>query len=265
LALDPSYYDATLNDIGAAWCQGIDLWDINTDLGSPGSVNPVCLPTASADFDPSSSFYTCDSLQLVGTDSTTPDGTTLTYDWELTSAPGTSTTTTADITETSDSNPTFIPDVAGVYTFTLTVNNGFEYSLGDSVSVTITDRPTNTDPISDAGPDQSTSASVTCTSVSYGAYYTCSDCDDYEFELDATGSSDPDSDQMSYSWAITDNGSYATIVDETTTAPTVTMTGVGATYGSTNTVTVEVTLTATDCMGATNTDTIDLSYACTGS
>ena len=44
-----------------------------------------------------------------------------------------------------------------------------------------------------------------------------------------------------------------------------TVSGVGTTYGSSNTVTVEVTLTVTDCMGAEGEDTVDLAYTCKGS
>ena len=119
--------------------------------------------------------------------------------------------------------------------------------------------------MADAGDDQSYSEAATCWPVSYGEYYTCNDCGDYDFELDGTGSGDIDGDWITHSWAITGNASYASIVDEDTAEPTVTVSGVGTTYGSSNTVTVEVTLTVTDCMGAEGTDTVDLSYTCKGS
>ena len=44
-----------------------------------------------------------------------------------------------------------------------------------------------------------------------------------------------------------------------------TFSGVEAEYGSTEAAEVEVQLEVTDCMGATDTDTVLLTYNCTGS
>ena len=265
IQLDPNYYDTTLNDLPIAWCQGKFEWAEGSDLGTPVDDNYVCRPEAVASFDPGSTLYTCDYLTLDGTGSNSGLALDLDYEWELAGAPASSDKTSADIVTTTDAQPTFEPDVAGNYTFCLTVDDGFEASLPDCITITITERPYNDDPTADAGPDQSYSEAATCWPVSYGEYYTCNDCGDYEFTLDGTGSGDIDGDWFTYAWAITANASYASITDEDTDSPTVTVTGVPTTYGSSNSVTVEVTLTITDCMGAEDTDTVDLTYTCKGS
>lgn len=196
--------------------------------------------------------------------STVPD-TDLEYSWGLVSAPSGSVLTSADITEDDTVNPSFITDDPGNYTFSLTLLSGYEYSSSETITVTVEERSTNTDPSSDAGTEQAYSEASVCWPASYGAYYNCNGCTDYELELDGSGSHGADRDAFTYAWTITDGAAYATIANDRTEAPTVTVSGVGASYGSANTVTVEVTLTTTDCMGATNTDPVDLAYTCDGS
>ena len=269
MSLDPVYMDATLNDTGDYWCNGKAVWADEyaiADRGSPGEDNPYCWPTAVASYDSSSSLDSCDTLYLDGSGSFDSAGLTLTYEWELTSAPSGSALDTSDIEETDDQNPIFVPDVAGTYTFTLTVYNGEEYSQPSSVSVTISERAYNTDPVADAGEDETYSDSVTCQPISYGVSYECDACSDYDFELDGSASYDPDGDELhSPTWTIVSGSSSASITDDDTWEPTVTVTSGEPTYGSTDTTTVEVQLEVTDCMGATATDIIALNLECTGS
>ena len=43
IQLDPSKYNATANDAGAAWCVGVDLYGGGTlDKGTPGTANKAC-------------------------------------------------------------------------------------------------------------------------------------------------------------------------------------------------------------------------------
>ncbi len=269
MSLDPVYVDATLNDTGDYWCAGKSVWADEyaiADRGTPSEDNPYCWPTAVAGYDSSSSLYTCDTLYLDGSGSFDSAGLGLTYEWELTSAPSGSALDTSDIDATSDVSPVFYPDVAGSYVFTLTVYNGEEYSQPSSVAVNITERPFNTDPVANAGEDETYSASVTCQPISYGVSYDCDACSDYDFDLDGSGSYDPDGDYLTDpSWTITSGSASASIADDDTWEPTVTVTGTTPTYGATSTTTVEVTLEVTDCMGATSTDTVELNYECTGS
>jgi len=266
MSLDPSYLDAIENDNGDWWCEARQQWATATDKGSPGVENQYCWPTAVASYDAEmSTLYTCDTIYLDGSGSSDPTGEPLTYEWELVSAPSTSILTTADIEETTDESPIFIPDDVGTYVFSLTVDNGTESSQPSYLSLDIALRPYNDDPTPDAGDDESASATADCVPLSYGAAgYDCDSCADYDFELDGSGSTDPDGDWVEDpAWAITSG--TASIDDPASWTPTVTVPGEAASYGVTTSQTVEVELTVTDCMGASGTDSVTLTYSCTGS
>lgn len=221
------------------------------------------MPVADASYDSSSTLYHCSALLLDGGGSRDPDGDALSYSWELTSAPAGSALTTADIQATTDASPAFYPDVGGTYVFSLTVTDaGGAFSYPDTLAVAIAERPDNQSPVADAGNTQTYSEDVSCQAYSYGAYYTCDDCADYDHTLDGGDSSDPDTDELTYSWAVV-SGS-GTLTDETTSTPTLTQTGPSTEYGSTTSESVTVELTVTDCMGATATDTVTVNFECNG-
>ncbi len=266
MSLDPTYLDPIENDNGDWWCEARQQWSTASDRGTPGSQNQYCWPTAVATYDQElSSLYTCDTLYLDATASSDPTGEPLTFSWELTSAPSSSILTTSDIEEPTDESPTFVPDEVGTYVFTLTVDNGTESSEPSVLSVDISERPFNNDPTPDAGDDETASASADCTPISYGTGgYDCDACSDYDFELDGTSSDDPDGDELSNPvWTVL-SGS-GTLDDPNDWSPTLTVTGPNGEYGVSNSETVVVELEVTDCMGATGTDTVSLTYTCTGS
>lgn len=80
--------------------------------------------------------YTGTLVKLDGTMSTDPDGNTLTYAWNFASRPSGS---GAALSSTTDSRPTFVPDVAGNYVVQLTVNDGAMSGGPDSVLITAQD------------------------------------------------------------------------------------------------------------------------------
>jgi hypothetical protein len=221
-------------------------------------------PTAVADYDlVMSDLSTCTPLYLLGSGSFDPTGDPLTYSWELSSAPSGSARSTSDLQTSTDADPIFFPDVAGDYTFELVVNDGGTDSFAATITVTITDRTTNSAPVVDAGPDQSASQTNTCWLYSYA--YTCDDCDDVDFALDGTGTVDADDRDLEYSWTIISGSTYGTLDDSTSPTPTLTMSSLTCSYGTTLTYTVELQLEVTDCLGASGTDTVTLTHTCTGS
>jgi hypothetical protein len=238
-----------------------DAWEgtdpIDNDCDGDAETAPVAVASATT------SGYQCDDVQLSSSGSYDIEGAALTYSWELTSAPSSSAKTTADINTPTSANPDFNPDEPGTYVFTLVVNDGGADSAPTSVSVTVGTRPTNTDPVAYAGADQSSSASVTCNSISYGTAWSCDDCDSADFTLDASGSTDADSDDLTYAWSIT-SGSYGTLSGSTGSSVTLTVSGVPATYGTTLDDTTVINVVVTDCMGASSSDDVSVTYSCTG-
>ena len=154
----------------------------------------------------------------------------------------------------------FTPDVSGEYTFSLTTNDGGTDSFASTLALTIGDATSNSAPVADAGSDQSSSDSVTCQAWSYGVYYTCDACDDVDFDLDASGTTDANSTYwMDYSWSASTSGSGSVSFDDSTSStPVMTLSGVTpATSTSSSTITattetVTVTLGVTDCYGASD-------------
>jgi hypothetical protein len=74
-----------------------------------------------------------ETVQLDGSGSSDPDGDPITYSWEITSKPAGS---NATLSNPSTVNPSFIADVAGEYTVSLTVNDGMVNSTPDEVIIT---------------------------------------------------------------------------------------------------------------------------------
>ncbi len=113
---------------------------------------------------------------LNGSGSSDPDGDTLTFAWEITSAPAGS---LAALSNAAIANPTFTPDIRGAYVMKLTVSDG-DLTAEDTVIVTCSSNV----PVANAGADAS---------IEFGA----------SAQLDGSASSDPDSDSLSFAWTIT--------------------------------------------------------------
>ncbi|MBV5314133.1 MAG: T9SS type A sorting domain-containing protein, partial [Prolixibacteraceae bacterium] len=114
------------------------------------------------------------TVTLDGSASSDPDGTTVTYLW----------TPPAGITLSSNTaqKPTFTaPEVATdtPYSFSLVVNDGNLNSIADQVIITV--KQVNKAPVANAGIDQSVNENSL-------------------FTLDASGSTDPDNDVLTYLW-----------------------------------------------------------------
>ena len=139
-------------------------------------------------------------VNLDGSGSTDADGDSLSYQWSLTAVASGSNAALSDGTVAS---PSFTADLDGTYIAQLIVNDGTVSSAADTV--TIVASTANSAPIADAGADQNV---ATATIVS----------------LDGSGSSDADSDGLSYSWVFvsTPSGSAASFDNADVFNPTFT-------------------------------------------
>jgi hypothetical protein len=136
-------------------------------------------------------------VTLAGT-GTDPQNLPLTFKWSLTSKPVGS---TAVLSNTTISNPTFTADLGGSYVAQLIVNNGVLDSQPSSVTI----KTTNTQPVANAGVNRFVATGATVA-------------------LDGTGSHDADNDPLTFSWTFTSRppGSSAVLVNANTATPTFT-------------------------------------------
>ncbi|MFH0891866.1 MAG: PKD domain-containing protein [Candidatus Falkowbacteria bacterium] len=121
----------------------------------------------------------------------------LTYTWTLVSAPAGSSVSLDDPTAVS---PSFTPDLPGAYVFELVVAD----SLGSaSAPVTVTVTSVNNPPTANAGPDQAVTQAGTV------------------IALDGTQSSDPEDNDLTYTWTVVSvpGGSSAVLSDEHAAQP----------------------------------------------
>lgn len=116
------------------------------------------------------------SVTLDASQSSDVDGDHLSYSWKLIARPDGS---NAALTDASTATPKFVLDVPGEYSAQLVVNDGTADSAPSVVAITTR----NSAPVAAAGDDQY---------VVPGSYV----------QLDATGSTDVDGDQLSYQWTL---------------------------------------------------------------
>lgn len=140
-----------------------------------------------------------DSVQLDGSASSDPDHNVLTYSWSLSTKPSGS---AAALSGTTLANPTFVADRRGTYVAQLIVNDGLVNSPSDTVVITTANRA----PVANAGPDQ--------TGIDAGTVV----------NLNGSGSSDPDGDTLTYSWAFVQrpSGSASSLTGSNTATPSFT-------------------------------------------
>lgn len=146
-------------------------------------------PTADPSLSETTAVAGRHSARLDGTASTDPEGDSLTYHWDVVSAPAGSNPT---IQDASAGVTTFFSDTAGSYLVSLTVDDG----LKSATESFLIDVAVNQSPIADA--------SLTQTVVIAGPGFAV---------LDGTLSSDPDDTVLSYSWQVvaSSNGTLPSI------------------------------------------------------
>jgi len=166
--------------------------------GGGGAQNHA--PTASAG--PAQTVNKGSTVTLDASGSSDPDGDSLAYKWQQVSGPA------VTLTSPSSAHPTFTaPSQSGALVFSLVVNDGKVDSAAMTVTVSVQDRP----PVANAG---------TAMTVGVGA----------TVMLVGTGSSDPDSDPLTYSWTQV-SGPTVQITAANTSRASFTAPGTNATLG----------------------------------
>jgi hypothetical protein len=115
--------------------------------------------------------------------STDPEGARLEYNWALSNKPVCSDLDTENIYNSGGPSPTIVPDCDGVYSVSLVVSDGIQYSEPAICYAEV--RDDDQAPVANAGDNQD-----------FGV------CADNPFELNGWGSYDPDADPITYEWSI---------------------------------------------------------------
>ena len=121
--------------------------------------------------------FVTETVILDGSATSDIDGDPLSFNWSFTAKPVDS---TAELSDPTVENPSFVADKPGIYTLQLVVNDGNVDSNPDTVTISTN----NTPPTAGAGPDQNVIIGDT-------------------INLDGSGSTDADGDTISYQWTIT--------------------------------------------------------------
>jgi hypothetical protein len=163
--------------------------------GAGCSSTPNAVPVANAGVTQNVSVGSL--VTLDGSGSRDANNQSLTYLWQLSSAPSGS---LAALSSLTSAKPTFTADVAGTYTLSLVVNDGKANSTASTVSVFSS--VNNSAPVASAGPNQS---------VTVGSVVT----------LDGTASTDANRDPLTFKWSLSNvpTGSTASLSSSIAPAP----------------------------------------------
>lgn len=198
-AVQPVFTPDVVGDytLGLVVSDGVDTSEMNYVVVSvvSGDQKPVadCGPDVETTVDVAAS--------LDGSASYDPEGAELEYMWTLSDLPDCSGLDATSVVNGAGATPSVVPDCEGVFTVTLVVSDGINYS--DPSICTVEAGGVNDRPIASAGP-----------SVSLGA------CADDPMPLDGTGSYDPEDDELSYSWSLYAAPSASTVTDADFDDPT---------------------------------------------
>ena len=167
---DPRFQDdVNTVDSGNGTAPIVDMGAYETD-GTTGNIPPV----AAASANPVSGEAPL-NVQFSSAGSGDSDGLFVTYNWNFTNG-----------SSSTEANPQFVFQTAGVYTVLLTVTDDVGISSSDSVIITVTEAAINQVPIADA------SATNTSVTISKGK--------NAIVILDGSNSSDSDGSIVSYDW-----------------------------------------------------------------
>jgi hypothetical protein len=186
-------------DVPGTYVAGLVVNDGKVD--SEASVTTIIVASANsapvANAGAAQSVLTGATATLNGTGSTDANGDTLTYSWVLSAPTGSS----AALTSSTESQPSFLADISGTYVASLIVNDGKVNSVVSTTRVTAA--TANTAPVANAGTAQTVTVTATVT-------------------LDGTASTDANGDTLTYKWVLSTKptGSSTVLLLSTTSRPT---------------------------------------------
>ena len=227
-----------------------------TILASNGNGQPV------ADAGQSKLLTPCSpsEVTLDGTGSFDPEGSSLTYQWAFTQTPSGSLLTNAFIDGRFTATPSFNWDVPGLYTLSLTVDDGELDSDPDNVAVRAVPPLPNQAPVALAGENVVMNASASCTSGAYTGC-SCSPCGSRSVVVSGDGSYDPDLDAVNFQWSV--QSGVATLLGTESREVEITFPALSVACNQTNTSVVTMNLTVFDCRAASD-DLVTVTFNCNG-
>jgi len=136
-----------------------------------------------------------DVIQLDGSASFDPENAEMAYYWTLTDTPTCSGLSSSQIYNSGGPTPTVVPDCDGIFTVSLVVSDGIQYS--DVATCYVDVASENRAPVADAGD-----------TAALGA------CADNPIQLDGYGSYDLDGDELTYQWSLVSAPSGSATTDD---------------------------------------------------
>jgi len=199
-------------------------------------------------------------ISLDGTGSYDPEGTQLQFEWNFTAVPNGSNLEDALIAGRFTETPSFNWDIPGIYALQLVVTDGSLVSEPDYVAVQAIPPLPNGAPTAAAGDDIVIDADANCTNNPYTGG-TCIPCGGRSVVLDASGSSDPDSDMLNYQWDKVSGN--ATLLGTESVNLEIELPELAVPWNGQSTSTIEIGLTVFDCRAADD-DFVTVTFICNG-
>lgn len=163
---------------------------VRVDAGDVGNLPP------SADAGSDEAYSLGETVTLDGSGTSDPEGDPLSVTWQFVNQPTGSALGGGDIQNADTLNASFTPDKAGTWLVQIAVCDEEPLCDTDTVQFEVEGDPENNPPVADAGADVSGNVGDT-------------------LSADASGSSDPDGDSLSYTWTLDSapSGSARTTAD----------------------------------------------------
>jgi hypothetical protein len=165
--------------------------ELGKDPFTPDNDRPI------ANAGPDMQGFTNQTVALDGSGSNDPESLPIAYQWSVVEVPQGSAVNISSLSNATSAGPSFIPDAAGTYRFSLTVNDGYQNSTPDEVIITVA----KASPVANAGPDRN---------VIMGQ----------AFMFDGSDSYSPDGILITYQWIFTEVPQGSVVTNASLSNPT---------------------------------------------